>query len=352
MTTQRRSEISELLSRVFGEPVLPPPELTRGSKVGAITSITKDLFLDDSEATEMLNSQAQESISSYLSENGVDALAWYQPYRTSGASGWGIYFDVIAMSRYCLLVWAECRRINNDVTFRDVVKVLTAEVMRHEVEHAVQEYLLALAISKDQLLLSQIENLASSAPQSYRETIASHLEHLTPMPPRMSVPQSIMALIRLQSASIVAPPAYSAWKGTSIQELDERFERELGFEDSDLGISLIVRSRLNDKNFIRIPAYADTGNLKGLRLFSSDLRAVGIDCKKFARLIRRDHEAIIPGTRIEDCDDHKSKICGKGIPVEISCHNWDHIPHYVIGQLASLAGVSRSDFIESVHRLL
>jgi len=295
-------------------------------------------------------------VSTVLAEGrGLHEIAWYLPYRRYGQARWGIWFDAFAMTRLSMEVATIARLINPGITNSESQKVVYASVMRHEIEHAIQELLLAKSVQANDFNLADLTNAPFNVPGSYRETIASHFEHLDSLSGLSKIQTSRVNLIRHALQGMAAPPVYDAWRSTSIQHLDNTYESDLGVVENLGTISGEERRLVNGRSkssYIDIPVYLWFGNGLGLTLTGVDLRANTIDCKKMLRLMKRGGLTRMFGDDIQAVwsSDHDLKVKNPVLrPIKFSCHDWDSVPDNVLAQFAMATGLSVRQFVERVR---
>jgi len=289
--------------------------------------------------------------------NGIHAIAWYLPYRVFGPKKWGIYFDVFAMASLGREVATKARKINSAIGNSESLRVLYASVLRHEIEHAIQELLFAKALRDGYIGLQELPSKNFSRPMSYRETIASHFEHLDELLTIKGIYGSKTMLIRKMLQDVPSPKIYDDWKGSEIQSLDSQYERELNFPASQVEMSDRERSLLAGRarsSYIDIPVYEWFGNGLAINLSGSDLRQV-IDCKKFSRLIERGDLGKLFGNDMypTSSPDHQTQVVNAHTrPIKFGCHDWNSVPDHVLKQFALAAGLTKKEFISRILKEL
>ena len=297
-------------------------------------------------------------VSGKIGERGIDTIAWYLPYRFYGDKAWGIYFDSFAMTRLSIEIATLARRIDPAITNTQSRKLLYAEVMRHEIEHAIQELLLAKSLNEGTIDVPRAKAADFSQKRSYRETIASHFEHLDNLHGIRGISQREINILRHVIETLGEPPVYADWRYKSIADLDMRYERELGVVSPNQELSNEVRELVGGKRnskYLDIPAYSWKGNGLSLPLTGIDLRAQSLDCKKLKRFMVRDGLAkFFDGELVAvPAPDHSLKILNRNIrPIKFDCHDWDTVPDRVIGQIATGIGIEKRDFVERVRQYL
>jgi hypothetical protein len=297
-------------------------------------------------------------VSGNIRERGIDAIAWYLPYRFYGDKAWGIYFDSFAMTRLSIEIGTLARRIDAAITNTQSRKVLYAEVMRHEIEHAIQELLLAKSLSAGTIDVPRAKAAEFSQNRSYRETIASHFEHLDTLQGIRGISQREINILRHVIETLGEPPVYEDWRSKSIVDLDIRYEQDLGVVSHNQELSNEVRELVGGKRkskYLDIPTYSWKGNGLAIPLNGIDLRAQSLDCKKLQRFMVKDGLArYFNGELVAvQAPDHSLKIRNTNLrPIKFDCHDWDEVPERVIGQLAIAIGIKKGDFVERVRQYL
>ena len=292
-----------------------------------------------------------------IQERGIHAIAWYLPYRFYGEKAWGIYFDSFAMNRLSIEIATIARQIDPSITNTQARKVLYAEVMRHEIEHAIQEILLAKSLQAGTIDVSRAMAADFSKKGSYRETIASHFEHLEALQGVRGVDVRRQNILRHVIETTGEPPVYSAWRHESISYLDGRYETELGVTLPTQELSNEVRSLIGGKirsKYIDIPAYSWKGGTS-FPLSGIDLRAQSLDCKKLRRFLEKDGLARYFNGELHaiPAPDHPLKIGNStSRPIKFGCHDWDTVPDHVVGQLAEAVGLEKREFVDRVRKYI
>jgi len=296
-------------------------------------------------------------VSREIQERGIHAIAWYLPYRFYGAKAWGIYFDSYAMTRLSIETGTIARQIDPTITNTQARKVLYAEVMRHELEHAIQEVLLAKSLKAGTIDVPKAVVAKFSKKGSYRETIAAHFEHLDPLQSVRGIDLRRQNVLRYVIERIGQPPVYCEWKHKSIADLDGYYETELGVTSPRQELSNEVRSLVGGKprsKYIDIPVYGWKGG-KLFPLSGIDLRAQSLDCRKLERFLVKDGLARYFNGELQaiSAPDHPLKIVnGTSRPIKFGCHDWDTVPDRVVGQLAEAVGLEKREFVDRMRKYL
>jgi hypothetical protein len=296
-------------------------------------------------------------VAEVIRESSIDAIAWYLPYRFYGEQAWGIYFDSFAMTRLSIEIATIARQIDPSITNTQARKVLYAEVMRHEIEHAIQELLLAKSLQSGTIDVAKAHAADFSKKRSYRETIASHFEHMDTLQSVRGVDQRSQNIIRHVIEAIGEPPVYREWRQESIASLDSRYETELGVTLPKQELSNEVRALVGGKRsskYIDIPAYSWKGGTS-FPLTGLDLRAQSLDCKKLKRFIVKDGLARYFNGELHavHAPDHSLKILNDySRPIKFDCHDWDSVPDHVVGQIAAAIGIEKRQFVDRVRQYI
>lgn len=282
-------------------------------------------------------------------------IAWYLPFRFYGPKFWGIYFDKVAMHRLGKEIATQARRVLPDFSNSTSINLLYSYVFRHELEHAIQEIVMATAIDEGAITHVQLNNLAISRPGSYRETIATQAEMLD-FQEKSRIPLEHRRMFHHVYSSLPLHPPYSDWQGRDAEGLAREMDFDLNFMLFDESQSKLYRSVIRRKSkskFLDIPVYDWLGNSMNLPLTGSDLRAQSIDCRKLERLLRKEKSLAIlgEGLKTEPGSDHDLLVRNPNTrPIKIDCHDWDHVPNHVIGQLAEATALSRSELVKRILR--
>jgi hypothetical protein len=259
------------------------------------------------------------------------------------------------MTRLSIEVATIARTVNPHVTNSEAQTIVYAAVMRHEIEHAIQEFLLAKAVQNSAFDLVDLPGAAFNVSGTYRETIASHFEHLDSLRGLSKIQPSKINLIRHVFQDIPVPAVYNAWRSTSIDNLDSTYESDLGIlhnlGDLSRDERILVQGRYRSP-YVEIPVYSWYGNGLGLDLTGIDLRANTIDCQKMLRLMRRGGLTRMFGEDIQAVwsSDHDLKVKNPVLrPIKFSCHDWDSVPDNVLRQFAVATGLSVRQFVEKIR---
>ena len=291
-----------------------------------------------------------------LEEEGIHAIAWYLPYRIHGEANWGIYFDSFAMNRLAFETATTARLLDPSLKNSEARRVLYASVLRHELEHAIQELMMSTALVSGSITRPQFASKSFARPRSYRESAASHFEHLDELRSISNIERRKVNLVRYVLQEVPAPQEYRAWKSASVFGLDEKFESELGMP-LPRGIRTqelreLVGGRASSPYF-EVPVYLWQGNARNLALTGTDLRANSLDCKKVKRFLKKGGLTQKLGFDliVANDPDHDLKIIpfGGGRPIKFACHAWDTVPEMVISEIAAAAGIQKSDLVKELR---
>jgi len=192
-------------------------------------------------------------------EGGTESIAWYVPYRSHNIQEWGIYLDILAMNEITLYLADKSRQLKSNILNSSVFAIFYAEVIRHEVEHAIQDIVMAQAINEDKATLEIVSDPNFRHNLKYLETIASHFEHTDPLRLNQKVSVEETNIIRFTTQSLLVPPEYGDWKNRDILELDLKYHQALGNDLKDSLSSEKVRKLTRSQSrsdFIAIPVYA------------------------------------------------------------------------------------------------
>lgn len=297
-------------------------------------------------------------VSEIIRTRGIHAIAWYLPYRFYGEHNWGIYFDSIAMTRLSIEIATIARTLEPNITNTQARKVLYAEVMRHEIEHAIQELILAKSLEAGTIDVARVKSASFSQKRSYRETTASHFEHMDMLQSVGTVNKRHVNIIRHVIESQGEPPVYCEWRSRSIIDLDLQYERELGVAPQNQGLSNVMRDLVGGKpisKYLDIPTYSWKGNGLKIPLNGIDLRAQSVDCKKLKRFMVKDGLARYFNDELMavPAPDHSLKILNSNSrPIKFDCHDWDTVPDRVVSQIATAIGIDKSEFVDRIRTYL
>jgi hypothetical protein len=274
-----------------------------------------------------------------------------------GESKWGICFDTFALNRLSFEVATSARQIDSSITNTEARRVIYAAVLRHELEHAIQELVIAEAVVAGVIGVTELWNQEFSNTGSYRETIASHFEHLDVLKNVTKVPPRKQNVIRRVLQRLPAPMVYRDWEFVAVDQLDEKFEKQLRLQTNTESVSSQVRTRVNGNyrsRYLEVPLYSWLGNGLALEISGLDLRAMSLDCKKVLRFLKKDGLAVELelGLFAEKSSDHDLKLLGAGRPIKFACHDWDQVPEKVLSEIASAAQISKSELVEKLRKHL
>ena len=140
----------------------------------------------------------------------IDLLAWYQPYSDYGPNDWGIYFDEEKMNGYARDLYRVAKAVRSDISPKLVHSLVWDEVLRHEIEHCVQE----LTASSLSLLFTPIHKssleIYRQDPSSF-EALATHFQHTHAAYRTKRDAPGEMNFAKTASAGATKPAGYNNW---------------------------------------------------------------------------------------------------------------------------------------------
>jgi len=191
-----------------------------------------------------------------LEPQDIDILAWYQPYSDYGPGSWGIYFDEKKMNSYALRIYAVVKSIRPLTSPQLVQQSVWDEVMRHEIEHAVQE-LTAAALNVSASTMPETSlSVYRKNPQAF-EAIATHYMHTDARYRGRRGAPGECEFIRHISASARKPPGYDQWNKIHITSA-ENGAYGLPPATQVLDVADYIRKCLKEpfsSKFLEIPVY-------------------------------------------------------------------------------------------------
>ncbi len=186
----------------------------------------------------------------------IDVLAWYQPYSDYGPDSWGIYFDEAKMNSYARGIYALAKRVRPLVSPHLVQQVVWDEVMRHEIEHAVQEVTAATLSAFVHGLNDSSLGVYAKLPHSF-EALATHYMHTDARYRSRRGAPGDFDFVRHVTASAPKPPGYQDWNNVDITVSENNaFGLPLPFQVSTLAdhIRKCLKQPFSAK-FLEIPIY-------------------------------------------------------------------------------------------------
>jgi len=191
-----------------------------------------------------------------LEPQDIDILAWYQPYSDYGPSSWGIYFDEQKMNSYARKIYAVVKGIRPRVSAQLVQQTVWDEVMRHEIEHAVQEFTAAtLGVSVSTKPESSL-SVYRKNPETF-EALATHYKHTDTRYRSHRGAPGEFEFIRHISAIARKPPGYNQWNKIDITSAENAAYR-LPATTQVLDVADYFRKCLKEpfsSKFLEIPVY-------------------------------------------------------------------------------------------------
>lgn len=188
----------------------------------------------------------------------VDVLAWYAPFAVYGPTRWGIYFDTSKMDDFVSGILGRVWRVRSDIKSKDVEQVVWDQVLRHEIEHCVQELVVALGVMDGVSLLSKTPFEYLKSQMIKTEALASHFETIDPVY-RPGLKQSDRRLIESVLANRSRPGEYDLWNKiditVQIRSLENVMNGPLHFSSTKL--DAVQRTVRNPRKapFLDIPIY-------------------------------------------------------------------------------------------------
>ena len=140
-----RSTIQRRLSSALRAPRLTlfdRPKFKTGPladiEIGVVRGMSPDIFeaLDDINLIDNDFRNRVERIKGELTENGFEAVAWFQPYHVWSESTWGIYFDARELDDLALAFWHELREKKTHGQQSDAARIVFGLIYAHEHFHA------------------------------------------------------------------------------------------------------------------------------------------------------------------------------------------------------------------------
>ena len=204
----------ELLKEAFPEPGSQEPRETESRN--GVRPFDDDFWngpISDEDA------EVSDWVDREVREKGIEALAWYNPYRFYGEKYWGIYFDEQKMNAYAAGIYRQVKKIRPSATYSEVRRIVWKAVERHEYEHCVQELVLASGIIHGALVPP---DLSCSPIASELEAIATHQEILDPSVRDVSDKQLLNLTMFIMGQSPM-PSGYADWNRVDIENLENKF---------------------------------------------------------------------------------------------------------------------------------
>ena len=206
-------------------------------------------------------------------------LAWYVPRRMG--MQWGVYFDLTRMMAYSKRVHEAVARLRF-VELSEVTNQVWSQVLRHELEHCVQELVIAKSISRNPSTSELQMGLRRSA-QTLTEAIATHYE-FTDFAHR-SVNGADSNLTNFVSTQIPLSGDYDMWNKINIDNEEMLYENAFGFFPSIERPSIEFRKLMGGKAsspYITVPTYVVVNARNEIGIW---IASCGITERKFASKI-------------------------------------------------------------------
>lgn len=173
-----------------------------------------DLPVSDEEKLRAIEDLSQDS--DWKIDTKIDLLAWYCPFAVYGPTKWGIYFDTSKMDGFVAGILGRVWLVRPDIKSKQVEQVVWDQVRRHEIEHCVQELVVALGVLDSITLHSKspFEYLKSQMIKT--EALASHFETVDTNY-RPGANQSDRRFIESVLSSRTRPGEYDLWNKIDIK---------------------------------------------------------------------------------------------------------------------------------------
>jgi len=196
------------------------------------------------------------SQSEELEPTDIDILAWYQSYSDYGPNAWGIYFDTAKMNSYALKIHAFAKRIRPNIKPQLVQQVVWDEVMRHEIEHCVQELTGALLATLPLHKKKTALEIYHRDPRAF-EALATHFQHTHAKYRPKGSAVSDFEFIKHITAWAPKPDGYKDWNRIDVAQAENAvYANGLSFDVTKIADH--IRRQLQkpfSSNFLRIPIW-------------------------------------------------------------------------------------------------
>lgn len=110
-----------------------------GSAVAVLVSDNSSDWLSDLSGLQANDENFSERVSRVragLSQQGFEAIAWYQPYHLWSEDSWGIYIDAAKLDDLALAVFSECRQQRARRNYDLCAQIAFGLIYHHEIFHA------------------------------------------------------------------------------------------------------------------------------------------------------------------------------------------------------------------------
>lgn len=314
-----------------------------------------DLPVEDPEVDFRALREARESVHAAVSSMGVHAIAWYVPYRLHGRRRWGIYFDVASMDLFARDLYEDANRLDSSVTFGMTLEHAYSRVMRHEVEHLVQELLMAESMVMGACRGFDVIQVRAPSNAASTEILATQMEVIDSFDRRPLLPGVAQAALSAAWSQLPLPDPYVRWCSDARVTHEASLRQRLRRLDDEAWSSM--RQRVGPRGrsrFVSVPLYLWTGSRHIASISGASLR-LAVDCRKARRgLLRTSSEQLlgVPFS-ITEGTKHELKIKFKGArrSIPFDCHAWDKVPDVVVSEIAKAVGGTRRDVIRALAAL-
>lgn len=191
-----------------------------------------------------------------LEPQDIDILAWYQPYSDYGQSSWGIYFDEKKMNSYAQRIYSVAKGIRPLVSPKLVQQIVWDEVMRHEIEHAVQEVTAATLSAFVYKISDTALGVYGKNPLVF-EALATHFKHTDARYRNRRGTPGDFEFIRATTAAAPKLAGYRDWNKIDITSA-ENGAYGLPFSYQVVELADYIRKCLKEpfsSKFLEIPVY-------------------------------------------------------------------------------------------------
>lgn len=93
--------------------------------------VLAELPMDDADLGDRVD-----EVRGYLSQDGFEAIAWFQPYHEWTEETWGIYLDAKRLDNFALSIWVDCRDNRCPISFGLASTLAVGLITAHERFHA------------------------------------------------------------------------------------------------------------------------------------------------------------------------------------------------------------------------